>query len=208
MANAALPVYHYLSIGRLGRGEVVNLFLKDAGIECKDMRYAYDETWPKTSEKLQQQGLTRTGKVPVLEYNGENLTQHIPILRFLSRELGRYDGETSLEKYIVDAVADIYIDWRFQWVASLKGANDEYKNVFVPNYHKVLAQYYSDRPGPYLLGDKITYADFAVYQSLDNDQRTGTLPSVLPESLTVFREAFEARPNISEYIKNEKPASL
>lgn len=38
--------------------------------------------------------------------------QHIPILRYLARELGEYDGRTSPEKYIVDAVADIYIDWR------------------------------------------------------------------------------------------------
>lgn len=34
------------------------------------------------------------------------------MLRFLARELGSYDGETSAEKYLVDAVADIYIDWR------------------------------------------------------------------------------------------------
>lgn len=38
-----------------------------------------------------------------------------------------------------------------------------------------LIQNYAEIDGPYLLGDKITYADFAVYQSLDNDQRTGTL---------------------------------
>jgi hypothetical protein len=44
--------------------------------------------------------------------NWLNDEQHIPILRYLSRELGAYDGETSWEKYLVDAVADIYIDWR------------------------------------------------------------------------------------------------
>ena len=38
--------------------------------------------------------------------------QHIPILRYLSRDLGAYDGNTNWEKYLVDAVADIYIDWR------------------------------------------------------------------------------------------------
>lgn len=38
--------------------------------------------------------------------------QHIPILRYLSRELNAYDGDTSYEKYLVDAVSDIYIDWR------------------------------------------------------------------------------------------------
>lgn len=46
----------------------------------------------------------------------------------------------------------------------------------MPSYYDTIAQYYAEIDGPYLLGDKITYADFAVYQSLDNDQRTGTLP--------------------------------
>ncbi|KAL4818805.1 glutathione S-transferase [Aspergillus spinulosporus] len=198
------PVYHYLAIGRLGRGEVLNLFLKDAGIATKDVLYPYDESWPATSEKLTQQGLTRTGLLPALEYKGEIYTQHIPTLRFLARELGAYDGETSHEKYIVDAVADIYIDWRAQWVASLKGATDEYKNSVVPKYYRILGQYYSERAGPYLLGEKITYVDFAVYQSIDNERRTGTLPETLPESLVKLQEAIEARPNIKEYIAEHK----
>ncbi|KAL3439680.1 glutathione S-transferase [Aspergillus tetrazonus] len=198
------PVYHYLALGRLGRGEVLNLFLKDAGIATKDVLYPYDESWPATSEKLTQQGLTRTGLLPALEYKGEIYTQHIPTLRFLARELDAYDGETSHEKYIVDAVADIYIDWRSQWVASLKGATDEYKNSVVPKYYRILGQYYTERPGPYLLGEKITYVDFAVYQSIDNERRTGTLPETLPESLVKLQEAIEARPNIKEYIAEYK----
>ncbi|KAL4784374.1 hypothetical protein BJX76DRAFT_221107 [Aspergillus varians] len=200
----AQPVYHYLTLGRLGRGEVLNLFLKDAGIDSKDVRYAYDETWPETSEKLVQQGLTRTGLLPALEYNGSTYTQHIPTLRYLARELNAYDGETSQEKYIVDAVADIYIDWRSQWVASLSGATPEYKNTVVPKYYNLVGQYYADRAGPYLLGEKITYVDFAVYQSIDNERRTGSLPETLPESLVKLQEAIEARPNIAEYIKESK----
>ncbi|KAL4750347.1 hypothetical protein BDW72DRAFT_113873 [Aspergillus terricola var. indicus] len=224
------PIYHYLAIGRLGRGEVLNLFLKDAGVSTKDVLYPFDESWPATSEKLTQQGLTRTGLLPALEYKGEIYTQHIPTLRFLARELGAYDGETSHEKYVVDAVADIYIDWRVrissslaclhrsqagdkltwtvarqsQWVASLKGATDEYKNSVVPKYYRILGQYYSERAGPYLLGEKITYVDFAVYQSIDNERRTGTLPETLPESLVKLQEAIEARPNIKEYIAEHK----
>jgi glutathione S-transferase len=58
----------------------------------------------------------------------------------------------------------------------LKGATEAYKNEYVPKYYDLIAQYYSDVDGPYLLGDKITYADFAIYQSIDNDTRTGTIP--------------------------------
>lgn len=38
--------------------------------------------------------------------------QHVPILRYLSREFGAYDGHSSFDKYVVDAVSDLYIDWR------------------------------------------------------------------------------------------------
>lgn len=108
----AVPVYHYFDLGRLGRGEVVKLFLMDAGIGIKEVRYPYDETWAENGKKLQQEGITRTRKLPALEYQGLILTQHIPILRFFARELGRYDGQTNAEKFVVDAVSDIYNDWR------------------------------------------------------------------------------------------------
>ncbi|KAL7934689.1 glutathione S-transferase [Trichoderma chlorosporum] len=201
MATQSSTVYHYLDIGRMGRGGSC----EDAGIEYKDIRYSYGDTWHITSDELKRQGLTRTGKLPVVEHNGVILNQHIPTLRYLARDLGRYDGETSWEKYVVDAVSDIYIDWRFKWVANLGKSTEEYKNDTVPKYYDVLAQYYAEIEGPYLLGDKITYADFAVYQSIDNDLRTGTLPAKLPETISKFRETFEQRPNIAEYIKKFFP---
>jgi glutathione S-transferase len=130
-------------------------------------------------------------------------------LRYLSRDIGRYDGETNHEKFLVDAVSDVYIDWRVssihsdsecyvyhrlisgtqaQWVASLSGITDEYKNKVLPEYYNVIAKYYSENTGPYLLGDNITYVDFAVYQSIDNDERIGALPVsrlLLEESVVI-----------------------
>ncbi|KAJ5464945.1 uncharacterized protein N7458_000631 [Penicillium daleae] len=199
-------VYHYFDIGPVGRGEVIKLFMKDAGIEFKQVLYPYDHTWPKISQVLQQQGTTRTGQLPAVEYQGMILIQHIPILRYLARDLGRYDGETNAEKYLVDAVSDIYIDWRYRCGANFIKKDDTYKDEFVPQYYNTLGQYYNDHEGPYLLGDKVTYADFAVYQSIDGDERTGTLPFTLPDSLIRFREAFEQRPNITSYLKDRNPA--
>ncbi|KAL9469302.1 hypothetical protein ACSS6W_010996 [Trichoderma asperelloides] len=204
-AKPSVSIHHYLAIGRLGRGEVTNLFLKDAGIEYQDIRYAYDDTWPNTSKELKEKGLTRTGKVPAVEYKGVILNQHIPTLRYIARDIGRYDGETNWERFIVDAVSDVYIDWRYKWVQNLGQATDEYKNNYAPSYYDTIAQYYGETDGPYLLGDKITYADFAVYQSIDNDQRTGTLPPNLSTYITKFKETFEQRPNIAQYIKENLP---
>ncbi|KAI5455891.1 glutathione S-transferase [Mariannaea sp. PMI_226] len=176
-----LPTLHYLNIGRLGCGEVIRLFLRDNGINFKDVHIKYDNIWPANSKKLQEQGLSKT-------------------------EIGSYEGDTSFEKYIVDAIADVHNDWRVQWVANLDKVTDEYKNEFSPKHYQILDDYYSERSGPYLLGNKITYANYAVYQSIDNDQRTGTLPATLPASLKALVEAVEGRPNIAEYIKEGKTA--
>ncbi|KAL1994801.1 hypothetical protein VTN49DRAFT_988 [Thermomyces lanuginosus] len=198
--------YHYLDIGRLGRGGVLLLFFKDAGIDYKELLYKVDATWPENKKKLLEQGITRTGQLPAIEYDGHKFNQHIPILRYFARKLGRYDGETNWEKYLVDAVADIYIDWRAEWVdAATKG--EERKKEYVqrlPHFYEVVGKYYNDNAGPYLLGDKITYADFAVYHLLDNDRRIGVRPESVPESLIKLEEAIEARPNLAEYIKQGK----
>ncbi|PIG85923.1 glutathione S-transferase [Aspergillus arachidicola] len=170
------PTLHYLDIGSLGRGEVIRLFLKDAGVEFNDVRYPYDDTWPAASAVLKEKGLSVTGRVPVLEYEGKILTQHLAILRYLARELGEYDGNTSLEKYFLDAVADVYNDWRIQWVNNLGNVTDKFRNEVVPDYYNVLGRFYAQQEGPYLLGERITYTDFVVYQSIDNDSQIGTLP--------------------------------
>lgn len=114
--------------------------------------------------------------MPALEFNGLILTQHLPILRFLSRELNSYDGKSNDEKYAVDCVADIYSDWRTAWVTQLSKKTDVYQNETAPEYYQLLAKFYEQRGGPFLLGDQITYVDFAVFQSVDNDLKIGTLP--------------------------------
>ncbi|KAF5657684.1 glutathione s-transferase p 10 [Fusarium heterosporum] len=204
MSSDSSVVYHYLDIGKLGRGEVVKLFLIDAGIPFEEKRYKYDETWKATSQKLKEQGLTRTGSVPALVYKGFVLNQHIPTLRFLSRDLGKYEGQTNEDKYVVDAVSDIYIGWRDGWASNLSNPSEDFKNKTVPKYYDLIAQYYSDREGPYLLGDQVSYIDFAVYMSIDNDIRTKTSPSKVPDVLLKFKENFEKRPNIADYVKEDK----
>ncbi|KAL2836140.1 glutathione S-transferase [Aspergillus pseudoustus] len=207
MASEGRPVLHYLDIGSLGRGEVIRLFLQDAGIDFEDKRYPFNDTWQATSKELQEKGISKTGKVPVLEYKGVLLAQHIPILRYLSRDLGAYDGTTNLEKYTVDAVADLYIDWRAEWASNLSKVSDGYKSKFLPDYYTVLSEYYGRSDGPFLLGDRISYADFAVYQSIDNDAGIGALPEFLPEQIVKFKKAFEERPLVAQYLQSGRKTS-
>jgi glutathione S-transferase len=63
-----------------------------------------------------------------------------------------------------------------EWAANLSQASEGYRTKFLPDYYAVLAGYYGQSGGPFLLGDRVTYADFAVYQSVDNDEGIGALP--------------------------------
>jgi glutathione S-transferase len=111
------------------------LFFAELGIEYKNEYYNYDAEWKTKRDELK---LNLTGTLPVLDIDGHRLSQvcicsgwlgagtffncdeadtlrrlkHLPILRYLSRRAGGYDGETNYEKFIVDAVSDVYIDYR------------------------------------------------------------------------------------------------
>jgi glutathione S-transferase len=193
----ATPVLHYFGIGSLGRGEIVRLFLRELGIEFEDKTYEYGPDWASKNEKL---GLSKTGKLPVLEIDGHTLYQHIPIIRYLARRAGGYDGDSNYSKFLVDAVSDVYIDWRAAWVANLTEKSPDYHKT-VKHFYDIFDDYYSrDTSGPYLLGKQVTYVDFAVYMALDNDARTGGAPDSLPASLAQLKEAIASRPNIKDYL--------
>ncbi|VUC35464.1 unnamed protein product [Clonostachys rosea] len=226
-SQSTVPVFHYLELGRLGRGEVLNLFLKDAGVDFKEIRYPYDETWPAQSKKLQKEGITKTGLLPALEYKGSIYTQardsYIPSsstftsnfiasISLLCASLRGSSAVTMVKQakknilwmlWQISTLTGVYVA---QWVAALKGVTNEYKNEFLPKYYAQIAQYYSQNKGPYLLGDKITYVDFAVYQSIDNDLRIGSLPlpSKLPDELVQLIETINRRPNIAQYLEKNK----
>lgn len=76
-------------------------------------------------------------------------------------------------------------------MANRRKPTDDYQNKYVPNYYRVLSQYYSDCGGPFLLGDRISYADFVVFQSIDNDEKIGTLP--VRENICSEQHAFSAK---------------
>lgn len=58
-----------------GYSIINRLFMRDAGIQFQDIRYAFDDTWQSTSKTLKDKGISRTGKLPVLEYEGKLLSQ-------------------------------------------------------------------------------------------------------------------------------------
>ncbi|KAJ3048803.1 hypothetical protein HDU99_009067, partial [Rhizoclosmatium hyalinum] len=95
------PVFTYfdLPLPNIGRGEVVRLFLAEAQIEYDDVRIFHGD-WAAHMENVAK--LNPYGALPVLQLGDKVLTQHVPILRYLSKKLGKYGGSDDDEAFAID----------------------------------------------------------------------------------------------------------
>jgi len=125
-------------------------------------------------------GVTRTpewraqvnpmGEIPVLEDNGERLTQTAPILLRLSERHGRFGGTTERERFEV-------LRWLFWDNHKLTGymASYRYRRAFTPDADPALLRFFRARVDdflgildgevaqrPFIAGDRPTVADISV----------------------------------------------
>jgi glutathione S-transferase len=135
-------------------------------------------------------GVTRTrewrrdvnemGEIPVLEVDGERLTQTAPILLQLAEQYGRFGGESAKEKFEV-------LRWLFWDNHKLTGymATYRFQRTFMPSPDPQVQKYFRKRIDEYLaileghlqrnafaIGDKPTVADFSMmaYLSFPSDE--------------------------------------
>jgi glutathione S-transferase len=135
-------------------------------------------------------GVTRTpqwrrdvnemGEIPVLEVDGERLTQTAPILLKLAEQYGRFGGETAKEKFEV-------LRWLFWDNHKLTGymATYRFQRTFMPSPNPEVQKHFRKRIDEYLaileqhlqrnafaIGDKPTVADFSMmaYLSFPSDE--------------------------------------
>ncbi|KAG9118774.1 hypothetical protein FRC07_006540 [Ceratobasidium sp. 392] len=212
-----VPTVYYFDYQSRGRGEVIRLFLEDAGIAFKDHRFAFDDY----NAQVKSGEITKLNplkSLPVIEINGAKYAQSYALLRLWARQLGKYDGKTDLERYYVDAITDIASDWRTKFVDSAFRAKDSgfgplgdqkeieyHKSFTVPKYTSALNTHLSTNPlsagGPFVLGKDITYADFVVFQIAHDDNWAGLDNNPRLKELV---EAVKARPRVAEYFKSDR----
>ncbi|KAJ2993161.1 hypothetical protein HDV02_002601 [Globomyces sp. JEL0801] len=196
-----IPTVNYFDLGSKGRGEVVRLFFAEAGVEFKDHRIQFAD-WPALKEKYISEGFNIVGSLPVVELNNQRLTQSIPTLRYLSKKLGKYNGSNDEEAYLVDQVADILIDWRASWASSNFGKTEAHINQVLPKILRSVNDFLTRRNGPYILGSELSYADIFIYQFLNDDGLLGSATLDSYAGIKKFITNFEARPNVSKYLKS------
>jgi glutathione S-transferase len=206
MSESKKPVLGYWAIR--GLAQPIRLLLEYAGVDYQDKRYIcgdastnYDRSqWLKEKFNL---GL----EFPNLPYwiDGDiKLTQSAAILHYLARK-HKLDGGSDKEKAVIEMVEGAIIDIRSDFVDccydSAKFAEKWKEHVTsLPDRLKPLDAFLNKKT--WICGEKLSYADFLLYELLD--QQRIAEPSCLDkhENLKNFVKSFEALPAIAKYLKS------
>ncbi|RKP25046.1 glutathione S-transferase [Syncephalis pseudoplumigaleata] len=198
MTITSKPVITYFETPYLGLGGPIFCLLSDAGIEFEKRTVTHD-AWPALKKELVASGKSSHGTVPFMELEGRVYVHQLPILRFLARRLGKYEGSDPESVYFVDSFGDLLADLHQAWGAAYFGKDNvvqTFTEEHVPRYRTSINSYLAKHDGPYLLGDEPTYADFKLLALLHDikDLSDGS------PHMSQFMDAMQARPGVSKYM--------
>ncbi|KAL0576430.1 hypothetical protein ABG067_008931, partial [Albugo candida] len=122
--------------------------------------------------------------------------------------LGQYEGQNDDENQLLDAYTDLVLDWANKWATALFSGNEElskkHETEYVPQALNTWNDILSDvTSGPFILGDRITYADFALYHVLEDASPVSIDAQVHPH-IAAFTKAIDSRHNLSKYLASER----
>lgn len=147
----------------MGRGEACNLLLKDSGLPYEYVRLDFAK-FKETKADYTAKGLVQP-TLPYMEANGKVYGKAAPILRFLAKKLGKYDGKNDDDIQYVDALSDALYDWGAQWGLALFGGLpsvagqptpiEKYNVESFPGQVKTFDAALAKFSGPYLLGEEV-----------------------------------------------------
>uniref|UniRef100_A0AC35FG07 Glutathione S-transferase n=1 Tax=Panagrolaimus sp. PS1159 TaxID=55785 RepID=A0AC35FG07_9BILA len=115
----------------------------------------------------------KTGKVPMLEYDGHTIVESYAINRFLAREYG-LAGKDKFEQALVDGIADVAKDFFaavVPWLYTKKEGNaEELKKAHlhepVEQYLPIFEKFLNESKSGFLAPSGLTWADFVVTEVL------------------------------------------
>ncbi|XP_075433345.1 glutathione S-transferase Mu 4-like [Ascaphus truei] len=189
-----------------GLAHSIRLLLEYTGTLYEEKLYVtgdapdYDQSqWLDEKEKL---GLDFPN-LPYLLDEDVKLTQSNAILRYIARKHGLC-GELEGEKHRVDLIENQVMDFRRDLVTiaynplfeTLKGPYLEKLHVALTRFSRFLGD------GAWIAGEKITFADFLMYDVLD--QHRMLEPTCLQNftNLQDFLTRIEALPHVAAYMKS------
>lgn len=134
--------------------------MTDAGIDFQYERFP-KEKWLIVKKELIEGG-SREAILPyMITKSGKLYTRVAPIMRRVSKVLGKYIPKDEYDEYLVDAYSDITLDWRTKWVQRYfidmdrKDVQESYAEELASqylNWNNILG----DRGGPYVFGQEVS----------------------------------------------------
>jgi len=181
-----------------------------AGVEFENVRVNPEEWFT----KLKQSGLSPSGQLPVLEVDGEVLTQSKAILSYVAKELG-LAPEGNFKQAQADMLAAVIAELETKLSAvmtetdaekkekGLASANEEVLNK-CGYFEKFLL---ADTEKGFFVGDKLTYADLVVFAFLNSYFLKGKaegIPEQLKDfpTLSAWYDMVRTQPKILKWLKN------
>jgi len=159
---------HYFNIR--GKAELVRLVFAAAGQDYQDLRYKSPMS-PDPNITLEwsdeAKAATPLGQMPVLEVDGQKFCQQSAISRFLAKRFGLM-GDDELQAFKVDMVVETMwpdvagkiTKFFYEKDEEKKAAIKEQAEQAIP---KMLANIAKWVEGDFVLGDKLSLADLAIF---------------------------------------------
>ncbi|KAJ3050899.1 hypothetical protein HK097_008110 [Rhizophlyctis rosea] len=206
------PTYELLYFQIWGLGEIPRLVFEHAGVPFKNSTIAWDE--------FQQTGKAQVpfGKLPILKITQDDgkeitLAQSGAIVRYLGKKFGLV-GTTPEDQAFIESIYDEYTDFTFGYINKFARTEhwkdlkevQSYRDIsilpFIKNHERFLA---ANGSNGHYVGDKISIADIAAYQTLNWVFNTpyGTMfnKNDTPNIIKVH-ETVAADPKIKEYVSS------
>ncbi|XP_064618073.1 glutathione S-transferase-like [Liolophura sinensis] len=186
-----MPVYKLYYFNARARAEGIRWLLSLAGVEFEDIRIDRND-WPTKKQEMP------LGYVPVLEVDGQKLSESQAISRYLANTFG-FAGKTDWEKALADQYVDVVYDILSAARAISRAPNDEAKaeikriliEVDGPRILGHFERCLESNKSGYLVGDSLTWADVVVASYLDS-----FIDRISPE----FGELLEKFPKIRAHL--------
>jgi glutathione S-transferase len=225
---AADPVLHYFDVR--GRAEAIRLTFAEKEVSYEEKNFT-GEAWGKTSSTGLKANFTAAGQlafgqVPMLEVDGLHVVQSHSILRFAARKYKWYEAYTAEELMRIDVAADgtedvrkqimgiKYDDASYPTTADKKAAwaawfaADDKGVLWYGHFEALLSKPW--QPKRWLASTEApSHADFLLFDLLDTAAalEPSSATSLLAKfpTLTKWKAALAARPNVAAYLASRKP---
>ncbi|XP_060070606.1 hematopoietic prostaglandin D synthase-like [Ylistrum balloti] len=195
-----MPTYKLTYFNVRGRAELSRLAFALGGVKYEDVRVSSEE-WKKLKPNTPQ------GMLPILEVDDRMIGQSGAIIREIARATKLY-GKNDIEMTEVDVVLETIQEFSEKKIKAMFAKEDKDKLMkelleeTVPKYLDIFMKMLANKE--YLVGDAMTVADLAVFNSFQAFAKDNKIFSK-HQKLEAHAKKVESHPKVKAWLANHTP---